>query len=208
MPSTIAEPLSKSVAAAGGAPRGGCAVIGCAARLAAMKGLDVLVRALPLVLQRARGRPVQLWLAGDGPQREPLEALARDLGVAAQARFLGHCGPAEMARFWAAVDIYALPSRWEGLPLSIIEAMAHGTPVVASTLPGVAEAVVDGETGLLVPLDAVESLATALAALIDDDARREALGRAGRARFLFTFQVEVVIERLLAAYQCVVPCTR
>jgi glycosyltransferase involved in cell wall biosynthesis len=200
-PSTIADPLANGAAPAPSASAATACVIGCAARLNAVKGLDLLLRALPRI--SAGAEQVQLWLAGDGPERAALESLAHELGVAAQVRFLGHCGAAAMAEFWGRIDIFALPSRWEGLPLVVLEAMAYAKPVVATAVDGIPEAVRDGETGVLVPVGHIEPLADALAALANDRDMRAAMGRAGRARFLAEFSADVALDRWLAAYDIV-----
>ena len=183
----------------------GTVIIGAAGRLTPPKGFDMLLRAMRLLVDRAPATRMQLWLAGDGQERAALESLATSLGLADRVRFLGHCGQAAMARFWAAVDVFVLPSRWEGLPFVVLEAMAHAKPVVATTVDGVPEAVVEGVTGLLVPTDGVEPLAAAIASLLDDPTRRAAFGAAGRGRFLATFRTEVVVQQLLDAYRQVVP---
>jgi glycosyltransferase involved in cell wall biosynthesis len=206
VPSSITDPLANGADGAARDPAlGATVVIGSAARLSTVKGFDVLLRALHRILDDGGDRrPVQLWIAGDGPERTALEQLAQRLGVAAHVRFLGHCGPAEMAQFWAAIDLFALASRWEGLPYVILEAMARGKPVVATAVDGVPEAVIDGDTGLLVPPDAAAPLADALLGLVEDGGRRASMGRAGRARFVSTFRSDVVVEQLMAAYRQVV----
>jgi glycosyltransferase involved in cell wall biosynthesis len=183
----------------------GTVIIGAAGRLAVPKGFDVLLHALRLLADHVAEPRLQLWLAGDGPERAGLESLARSLDVADRVRFLGHCGEAAMARFWAAIDLFVLPSRWEGLPFVVLEAMAHAKPVVATTVDGVPEAVIQGITGLLVPTESVDALAAAIASLLDDADRRATYGAAGRARFLDTFRTELVVQRLLDAYRQVVP---
>jgi glycosyltransferase involved in cell wall biosynthesis len=201
VPSTIADPLGGRAQGAG-VPTHSSVVIGCAARLAAAKGIDVLLRAFAAVATRGA---VELWIAGEGPERAALERLAGEFGIGARVRFLGHCSPSDMDRFWAAIDVFVLASRWEGLPLALIEAMAHGKAVIATAVDGIPEAIVHGEAGILVPPDAVEPLAAALGELIGDAARRGVLGRAARARFLASFSAERVVERLLDAYRQVVP---
>jgi glycosyltransferase involved in cell wall biosynthesis len=206
VPSSIADPLAGgALPIARDAALAGHVIVGAAGRLTAVKGFDVLLQALRVVVGREPDAAVQLWIAGEGPERAALEALTASLGLTDRVRFLGHCGPAAMARFWSAVDVFALSSRWEGLPYVILEAMAHAKPVIATTVDGIPEAVVDGETGLLVPPDAVDPLAAALGALLDDGGRRAALGTAGRARFLARFETDVVLDRLLDAYRQVVP---
>jgi glycosyltransferase involved in cell wall biosynthesis len=202
IPSNLSDPCAGGTARiARDATLAGTLIIGTASRLTTTKCVDVLLRAMRVVFDRAPDARVQLWCAGDGVERTGLEALAASLGLADRVRFLGHCGQAAMARFWAAIDVFVLPSHWEGLPFVVLEAMAHAKPVVATTVGGVPEAVVDGVTGLLVPTEAVEPLAAAIASLLADSPRRAAFGAAGRARFLAMFRTEVVVERLLDAYR-------
>ena len=104
---------------------------------------------------------------------------------------------ADVARVLAAADVFALPSHFEGLPMSVIEAMLTGLPVVATDTRGPREQVVDGETGLLVPPTAVEPLAQALGRLAADPALRARMGAAGRARALARFTEAAVVGRTL-----------
>jgi glycosyltransferase involved in cell wall biosynthesis len=116
--------------------------IGCVGRLVPEKGFDSAIKALPLVLEKA---PVELLIAGQGPQRTRLRELAGDLPV----RFLGQLESSrQVADFMRGLDVLVHPSHYEGLPNSVLEAIACGVPVVASDAPGVAEAT--GEAGLLV----------------------------------------------------------
>lgn len=201
VPSNVADPLGNGAdTVARDAPRD-VVVIGSAARLSAVKGFDILLRALRSTLDRTGDPPLRLWIAGDGPERAALEALAGELQLSEHVRFLGHCDSAAMARFWAAIDIFVLASHWEGMPLAILEAMAHGRPVIATAVDGVPEAVRDGETGLLVPPGAVEPLADALHRLLHSGAQRAALGAGGRRRFVETYRTEVVVDQLLDAYR-------
>lgn len=202
VPYGIRDPAGmRSSARARDAALAGTVIVGAAGRLTPVKGFDLLLHALARVRMIAPGAALQLWIAGDGPERAPLEALAASLDLDAHVRFLGHCGPAAMAGFWAAIDLFVLASRWEGLPFVILEAMAHAKPVIATTVDGIPEAVVDGETGVLVPPAQVDPLAQALHELISDPARRRTLGTGGRARFQSTFRDEVMLERLVAAYR-------
>lgn len=167
------------------------------ARLSEQKGLSYLLRAAVHVPEAA------FAVAGEGPGRAALEAEAAALGVADRVRFLGHREDAPA--LLAACDLFALPSLYEGLPLSVLEAMAAGKAVVATAIPGVDEAVADGTTGLLVPPADPEALAEAVRALLADPARRLRLGAAGaeRARTHFatastTRAVEAAYERVLS----------
>ena len=138
-------------------------LIFCAARLRHEKGVHLLVEALA-TLPRAR-----LVVAGDGPERASLEALADRNGLAGRVTFTGWIGPVEMARHMAQAAVVAVPSIWpEPFGMVGIEAMAYGRPVVAFDVGGIREWLLPGETGLLVPPVDVTGLRRSLTKLIDD----------------------------------------
>jgi glycosyltransferase involved in cell wall biosynthesis len=153
-------------------------VLATVARFDPVKGLDVLLRALPLLA--ARVPEAQLLIVGDGPERDSLRALARTLGPGARVVFAGALAGA--ARVLPLVDLYVTASRREGLPTAVLEAMACGLPVLATEAPGHVDAVDPEVTGRLVPLDDVPALAAAAAALLRDPVLRARMGRAGRER--------------------------
>jgi glycosyltransferase involved in cell wall biosynthesis len=159
-------------------------VVGTLARLDIGKGLDVLVAAL------AKLPDVVAVVVGAGPEEVRLRDLARRTGVSDRFEMVGW---RERPRdFLPTFDVFVLPSRAEGLPLSIIEAMLAERAVVATRVGSVAEVVVDGETGLLVPPDEPAALAEAIASVLGDDERRQAMGRAGRELARRAFSVEVM----------------
>jgi glycogen synthase len=144
-------------------------------RLEAQKGFDVLVAAL----ERVAG--VDLLLAGAGSERAALETLARTRGLAARVRFLGATDRSTTLSLLRGAAVIACPSRFEGLPLVCIEALAAGRPVVASAVNGIPEIVRGGETGFLVPADDPAALAAALMRALqapEEAARLAARGRA------------------------------
>lgn len=141
----------------------------CLARMAEQKRHDLLLRAWAQVA----GDPV-LLLAGGGPLRSQLEALARELGIADRVRFLGV--RRDVPALLAAADVTVLASDWEGLPISLLESMAAGVPVVATDVDGVGEAMADGG-GRLVPRRNPEALAKALQELLTEAELRKELGR-------------------------------
>jgi phosphatidylinositol alpha-1,6-mannosyltransferase len=151
------------------------------------KGHDVLVRALALV--RAKVPDVQWVVIGDGSLRGGIEQMARAHGVYDSCRFLGTVSDAERSLWLRRARLLAMPSRLpalggagEGFGISYLEAAAYGKPVVGGNVGGVLDAVIDGETGLLVdPLDAL-AVAGAITSLLSDDALATRLGAAGRAR--------------------------
>lgn len=149
---------------------------GTVARFDPIKALDALLRAFAVV---AAARPAaRLLLIGDGPEAPRLRALAASLGIEARVRFPGFMGNA--FRLLPALDLYVSASRKEGLPLALLEAMACGLPVVATRVSGHVDVVEEGVTGRLVG-DA-GALARAMGDLLDDPARRRAMGQAGRRR--------------------------
>jgi L-malate glycosyltransferase len=165
-------------------------------RLQFVKGVDVLLRAWPQVLARSSA---QLLLAGEGAFREKLEQLASELGIADRVRFLGKTS--EVAELLARGDLLVQPSRQEGLPNSVLEAMAARLPVVATRVSGNEDLVVDGVTGRLVPSEAPADLAEAVVTLLQDRSQAERMGSAGRRIIDERFQVSTVIAQLVAAYR-------
>jgi glycosyltransferase involved in cell wall biosynthesis len=168
-------------------------------RLAPVKGQRELIEALAL-LRRPDALAV---LAGKdletgGSYQCELEALAAELGVRERVVFAGYRD--DVPALLAAADVFVLPSFVEGLPLTVLEAMAAARPVVASRVGGTPEAVVHGETGVLVPPGDVEALAGALNELLADPERARRLGEAGKQRVKERFSVGVMSDRVLAAY--------
>jgi starch synthase (maltosyl-transferring) len=143
------------------------------ARLDAQKGL-------PYLLDAAAAVPDAVFaIAGDGPERAMLEARARTLGLEDRVRFLGH--RRDVPALLAASDVFVLPSLAEGLPLSVLEAMAVGIPVVATAIGGTDEVVHDGETGTLVAPGDADALADGIRKALTDRDRAHRLAAAGQA---------------------------
>ena len=149
------------------------------ARLVPQKGLDVLVAALPKLSGSAAAWPVNL--VGDGPEREALQQQAKDLGVSSRLRFLGFRSDPD--RFLAEAAVFVLPSRFEGMPNALLEAMAAGLAVIVTDAsPGPLEVVEPGISGLVVPSDDPSALAEAMQALVSDPDRCRRMGAAAKAR--------------------------
>jgi glycosyltransferase involved in cell wall biosynthesis len=153
--------------------------VGAVSRLSPEKGLDVLLRAIASL--RDRGINLDLALAGDGPSRPQLETLARQLALSDRVRFLGHVPHERVPEVLAGLDIFAMPSTWEGFGVSALEAAATSLPVVASNIHGIPDVVADGTTGILVPASDVPALARAIERFADDQPLRARMGEAGRA---------------------------
>jgi glycosyltransferase involved in cell wall biosynthesis len=162
------------------------------ARLHPQKGHEYLLRAAVLVPDAV------FALAGDGPERNRLEALAADLGVAERVRFLGHRD--DMAALVDAADAVALPSLWEGLPISLLEAMAAGTPVVATRIAGTDELVASGTNGLLVEPRDADALAGAIRTVLDDPTTAARLATEGRATVARAFSATSMCRRIADSY--------
>lgn len=147
-------------------------------RVVHQKGLDLGMRALA-GLKELDWR----WrIAGDGPQMEALQALARELGIAERVAFPGWQDREALAKWYHSSTLFLFPSRHEGMPNAVLEAMASGLPVVASRIAGNEELVVEGLTGRLTDPDDAGALREALRPLLTDPALRESMGRAARRR--------------------------
>lgn len=138
-------------------------------------------------------------LAGDGPERPALERLADRLSIRDRIRFLGE--RSDVADLLAACDVFVLPSLYEGLPISVLEAMAAERPVIATAIGGTEEVVIDGESGLLVPPAEPEAMASALRRLLEDAGLRARLAAAGRARVTTEFSAREMVRRVTELYE-------
>jgi glycosyltransferase involved in cell wall biosynthesis len=173
------------------------ATIVFAGRLTAQKSL---ARALEAV-KDADG--VRLVIAGDGPDREPLEARAHELGVDDRVRFLGPQPRARVVELFRAADAAILTSSWENFPHTVVEALAVGTPVLAMEAGGVGEVVHDGVNGLLVPAGDTDALAGAVRRYFSDAGLRERL-RAQAAASVDAYSPERLFGELEATLARVV----
>jgi glycosyltransferase involved in cell wall biosynthesis len=151
-------------------------LVGLVARLVPIKAPEIFLQAA-VAIHTAMPR-TQFLIVGDGERRQELEALAADLGLKDNLRFLGW--RRDMARVYADLDVVALTSLNEGSPVVLIEALAAARPVVSTAVGGVPEVVIDGKTGLTVPVSDVPALAEAILSLLHDPARAKRLGRSGR----------------------------
>ena len=175
-------------------------LVAAAGRLVAEKGFDVLIDALPALVEQVPD--ARLLLIGDGPERAALEQRARELGVADRVEFAGWVSPEAMYGALGRGSVVAVPSRWrEAFGIVAIQASLQARPVVASRVGGLPEAVLDGETGVLVEREDPAALAAELAGLLLDPARADALGRRGRERALAEFSIERSAERYEALFE-------
>jgi glycosyltransferase involved in cell wall biosynthesis len=169
-------------------------------RLSPEKRVDLFLRAAAQVLSRV---PESRFLVvGGGEPRGDLKALASSLGLGARAIFTG--ARSDVAALLAAMDLLVLASDFEGLPNSVMEAMAAGRPVVATDLGGCRELVSPGETGFLVPTGSAHALGEKMAAILELPDRGRAMGRAGLERIRIRFGVDLMARRFEELYlRCV-----
>lgn len=165
----------------------GAAVVGTVGNLREVKRQDVLIRGFARLPADLPAGPPHLLLVGDGPLRADLEQLAVDLGVAGRVHFAGRQPDPE--RFLHAMDVFALTSRSEGMPLAVLEAWAAGLPVVASNVGGLPALVSDGQTGLLFESGDDAMLAERLGRLLSDRAATDRIGEAGRQQAVARYDV-------------------
>ncbi len=160
-----------------------------------------VVRVFHRLHEEARdgGPGVKLLLVGDGPDRATCEALARELGVYGDVRFLGKQEPVE--EILSVADVFLMPSGSETFGLAALEAMACGVPVVSSDIGGLPELNVDGETGFLCPLADIDCLTDATRRILHDDDLHERMSDAARRRAVEQFDIERIVPQYEAFYE-------
>jgi glycosyltransferase involved in cell wall biosynthesis len=180
----------------------GTPVLGAVGRLDPAKGFDVLLRAFAIALKTCPGSDTRLTIVGDGPLRRSLQALAGELDVATRTTWTGF--RRDVPALLPAFDLFVQPSLFEGLPNSVLEAMAVGLPVAASDAGGIPEVVVDGQTGLLAPAGDPAPLAAAMVRLLGDPALRRQMGQAGRERVRQQFSIQKMVDETQTLYESLI----
>ena len=168
-----------------------------AGRLHANKGFDVLLRALAEIPDAI------LWLAGSGPEEEPLRRLCTELGLASRVRFLGW--REDVTALMRAADVFVCPSRHEGLGSIVLESWVHRCPIVATRSQGPAELITDGDDGLLTPVDDAPGLGRAVAELLARPDRRAALAEAGARTYARTYSRAAIADAYVKLYARLAP---
>lgn len=162
------------------------------------KGTDVLIRAIASA--RCAGRDVRLTVAGDGAERQQLEELARQCGVADLVQFVGRQSRAALVGLNLRAKVVAVPSRSEPFGLVVVEAQLCGAAVVASAVGGIPEIVLNDSTGLLVPPDEPDTLKLRMLNLLDDAELRTTLAERGRRRAISDFSPAAIARKYIALY--------
>ena len=147
---------------------------------------------------KERGRRIKYVFAGDGSQKAQLQRMVQRLGLREEVSFVGFVK--DVPKFLSSIDVLVLPSLYEGLGVAALEAMAAGKPVVATRVGGLAESIIDGETGFLVPSRDATALAEAIQKLVADPFMARAMGQKGTARVLSIFTMERMARQNEAYY--------
>ena len=195
-PPPVAEEDVRALRRAWGLDDFGGIVLGTVARLEPPKGVDILLEAVGILHQR--GMDVRCVIVGEGSCRQELEAQARALGISDVVRFAG--ARRDIPLILSLLDIFVLPSRFEGLSLALLEAMAAARPVVATAVSGSVEVIRDGENGVLVPREDPAMMAEAIRQLAVTPERAQQMGEQARSDVLRHFTVDVVARQYEALY--------
>jgi glycosyltransferase involved in cell wall biosynthesis len=188
-------PGGRALLAELGVPEGS-PVVGNVAALTGHKDHATLLRAAARVV--AERPEVRFVIAGEGERKDALLAMRQKLGLQDHVVFAGF--RRDLDRLIPAFDVFCLSSNLEGLGTSLLDAMAFARPVVATAAGGIPDAVVDGETGRLVPVGDAEALARALLGLLANPAPRSEMGARGRQRFLAEFTDDRMVGATLRVY--------
>jgi N-acetyl-alpha-D-glucosaminyl L-malate synthase BshA len=163
-----------------------------------IKGVEYLIRAMKIVRQKSTG--ARLMLVGDGEEREKLEKLVKELILEEYVRFIGKVQNEKVPEYMVASDIFILPSLSEGFPVTVLEAMASGLPIIVTRVRGLQEIIKDGENGFLVEPKNPEQIAEKVLMLLEDDELRERISRNNKKR-VKDYSWESVVARLEGVYQ-------
>ncbi len=178
-------------------------VVGILANLRDMKGHRHVISALPAILEK--NPDARFLFAGRDDSNGAIEAAAQAAGVHHAIRFLGFVE--EPVRLFAAMDMFLLPSDWEGFPVSILEAMQAGVPIIASRVGGIPEMIRDQQDGLLIPAGSPAAIAEAVNLLAYDFALRASLVRSADARYQSSYTLEAMGRRMSEVYRNVTKMT-
>jgi glycosyltransferase involved in cell wall biosynthesis len=185
------DPIPFTTAAKAIKPPNTIPVVGTAAVLEERKGYTALLQAAQIL--KSEGRDIKYLFAGEGTLKRQLEQLVRTTGLIEDVTFMGFIS--DVPTFLSGIDIFVMPSLFEGLGVAALEAMAAGKPVVASRVGGLTESIIDGQTGFLVPPNDAGKLAAAIRRLIDDPSLGESMGCRGAERVRKSFSMEQMAKK-------------
>ncbi len=170
----------------------------CVGRLEEAKGIDVLLKAIAILKEKANSS-LNAAIVGDGSKKDMLLNLSKSLGVENIVQFMGV--RKDVSYLMDASKIFVLPSRWEGLPMVILEAMAHRLPIISTPVGGIPEVIINGENGILVPKEDPYSLSEAILRLLNDE---ELLKKLSQNAYEFVkryYSIETYTKNLLELYK-------
>ena len=188
--------VSKFAPKQNSSPTSGQFVVGCCARLSEQKRLDILIRAIAKLAARNN---VLLKLAGDGPERERLEALVVELGIADRVEFLGTQN--DVCSFLHSLDLFAMTSDREGLPYALLEAMATGLPTIVTGVNDMPVVVRDGVDGFVIPKGNINACTEKIQTLISAPEMRSRFGVSARRRVCEGYSAESCLKKTLAVFE-------
>lgn len=177
-------------------------VIGTLGRLSAVKGHASLIKAMPSILEEIRD--CILLIAGDGPLKADLERLVKELNLAQSVKLIGYMK--NVGEFLSMIDLFLLPSLSEGLPISLLEAMAFGKPVVASAVGGIPEVITNQNEGELVSSADPKSTSIAVSRLLKDPETLKKMGAVGSESVRKRFSSKIMTEQYSSLYSDLIPC--
>jgi glycosyltransferase involved in cell wall biosynthesis len=167
-------------------------------RLVPEKGLVYLLKAMQKIVKE-HGK-TKLVLVGAGPMKTELYELVKRLDLEGSIAFVGSVSRVEVAKILAKSSIFAFPSLKEGLPISVLEAMACGTPIVGSAIPGIRDVISNGQDGILVPPESQEQLANAILTLLNDPKLRKRMGQKARQTVTMKYNWDIVLGKIEKLY--------
>jgi len=169
-------------------------------RLAKIKGIDILLKAVSKVINSISN--ISVYIAGTGPQENELKSLVKKLNLESNVKFLGFISDEEKYQYYKACKLVVVPSRWDCQPTTLFEAAASGKPVIASDMsnPGIVE---DGKTGLIFKSENVEDLADKIITLLKDEKLREYMGKAAKEKAKL-YDWSKIAERTVEIYKEVI----
>ncbi len=174
-------------------------VIGMACRIVHQKGIDILLRSLPNILTKYNN--IKVIILGEGDKEEEYIKLSKSLFINDSIQWIGYVNQKELPKYFSNMDIFIMPSRFEGFGLSAIEAMSYNIPIIASNVDALKEIIIDKESGLLFENENHEELSTKILSLIDNEELRKDMGKKGRERVLRNFSLEIFEKKTISLYK-------
>lgn len=166
-----------------------------------IKGIDILLNAVPKIREKISNP--HIYIAGSGPEEGNLKKLVKELNIEESVKFLGFISEEDKFKFYLSSKIAVVPSRWDSLPTTLLEAMACGRSIIASNVGGILEVIEDGENGLLFESGNVEDLADKIIMLLKDEELREEMGKAAKEKAK-SYDWKKIAERTVEIYKEVI----